>query len=226
MAKKNPNKNEADDMKKIIASLKGKLVTRMKHLLVPLGFVQTKNAFWNRFTKTMRQSFEFRQTSDKFEVRYGYLVLDRYGIEDIYGYNVNEIAYSHVIEKRWILPEQMTDVEMYVHEFMDYINVGILFFEKYMETPQLINDYNDGLVDKLYFAEGSGWQEYRIGISYYNSNNFHEAIRYFQEVIDKWSDKEFDFIQTRKKMSELWIQEIQKQMNNKIECNSAIVQIF
>jgi len=202
----------SDDPKKIIASLKGKLVTQMKHLLLPLGFVQTKNAYWNRFTKTMRHSFEFRQTRDKFDVRYGYKVLDKYGTEEHYDVNLNENVYSCEWEKRWILPKQSADVDKYIHEFMDYINEGLLFFEKYMESSQLVIDYENGLIDRLYFAAGPGWQEYRMGTAYYDSGRFQEAIKYFQDVVDKWSDKDIDFIQTRKKLSELWIQEIQKQI--------------
>ena len=210
--KKEMKQIESNDLKKIGASVKSKLVTRLKPLLLPVGFIQTKNAFWNRFTKTMRHSFEFRQTSNKFDIRYGYLVLDKYGTEENYTINMNENVYSCLWEKRWALPTKMAKIDEYVHELVAYVNEGLLFFEQYMESSQLVIDYENGLIDKLYFAEDPGWQAYLMGIAYFNSENFQAAINSFQEVVGKWSDKNLDFIQTRKRTSELWIQEIQKRL--------------
>ena len=206
---KNTNK-DTEDTKKIIATTKRKLVAQMKHLLLPLGFVQTKNAFWNRFTETMRHSFEFRQLRDNFDMRYGYMILDKYG--KYFDDNPNEYAYSYLYEKRWNLPDRMEEVEILANELMDYINEGLHYFERHGDPSQLVLDYEKGKIDKAYFASSPGWQEYRIGIAYHDIDRLPEAIQYFQEVIDKWSDENIPFILTRKKMAERWISDIEKKM--------------
>ena len=200
------------DTKSIIAAIKRKLVAEMKKLLLPQGFVQTKNAFWNRYTKTMRHSFEFRQLKDKFDVRYGYLVLDKYGTEENYGKNMNATVYSRLWEKRWGLPQRIEEKENFIPLLIDYINEGIAFLGKYMESSRLVADYDSGLVDKSYFAEDPGWQSYHLGTAYYDSKKYQAAVQSYQDVIDNWSGENLEFIQTRKRMSELWIREIKKQM--------------
>jgi hypothetical protein len=192
-----------DIKKTIISSLKGKLITRMKHLLIPQGFVKVKNASWDRYTNTLRQSFEFRQLRGEFDIRYGYLIQDNINLKR------NEWAYSKDFEKTWQLPKTSEEISTLLEKLMQHIQeIGLFFFSQYMESSHLINDYEKGIIDISYFGLDPGWQHYSLGTAYFSCKEYEKSRENFLFVIDQCSTAPHDFIQDRKKASITVIEQI------------------
>ena len=198
-----------DDAKKIINSIKRRLITRMKTYLVPLGFAPTTSSYWNRYTKTLRHSFEFRQLYwREFDVRHGLQILDPFGDNE-----KNSDSYCCAIEKRWEkLPKNIDGVDKFLDGVMLHIqHIEETFFSKYQEAAQLIRDYELKKIPKDYLSEDIGWRNHRMGLAYFDAQKYAHAIRHFQKVIDLYSQATLDFVQERKASAEKWILKIQKE---------------
>jgi len=197
-----------DNVKKIISSIKRKLVTRMKTYLVPLGFTPTTTTYWNRYTKTLRHTFEFRQLNwREFHVRHGLQILDPFGDSE-----KNSDSYCCSIEKHWKnLPKDNTEIDKFLDGIMLHIkHIEETFFSKYQEVAQLIRDYDLKKIPKEYLSESICWRNHRMGIAYFDAKKYSQAMSHFQKVIDLYSDDDLEFVRIRKASAEKWISKIKK----------------
>ena len=193
--------------KKITASIRNRVKTGLKKILLPQDFTLMKKE-WVRKTKTIRQGVYLRLSHVTFDILYGYCILDEYAhmiFPDPDEY------YNDQIHKYWDLPLNIDDVPALVDKIVsEFESEGLAFLNKYKETDDLIRDFESKTVEDSIFAQSIDWRPYNIGISYANMNKKSKAIPYFQEMIDKWSSENIDWIKTRKKMCELWIEKLKK----------------
>ena len=84
---------------------------------------------------------------------------------------------------------------------------GLSFFEKYQETGDLLKAFEAKKIYGRFFGEDPDWQNYNIGIIYYNAGRFAESIEYFEKVLK--CPGTLDWQVRRGEWAKIWIEKMQ-----------------
>ena len=195
-----------------IAKLKTRIKNLVKKSLFVLGFKLIKPRILEREIGGLKQGVEFQPGTGHLDGQYTLNVYWRFNYipKDYISFDANrrigelmskkDTWFSHGEDK---LETDFAEVTRIFDEII------IPYFEEYSSLEKLVDNYSTGKISKQHaFGLDHGWQCFNAGFTYAALNNKDKAIKELNELINKHSIEDYDWVKERKILAQQKLSEL------------------